>query len=95
MTTDHIGEMRKAVAEGDWQSVLRLWEAYSGGLLEEIGHRTCSAARMAEARDFLEWAQRIVLCSRAQAQAYLDRIHAAQKYAAQPLPPRPSLQTSL
>ena len=92
---ERTAEMRKAAAAGDWPVVLRLWEAYAGGILEEIRLHTCTCVRMAEAREFLEWTQRVVLCSRAQAQSQLDRIHAARQYDPQPIPRRPSLRASL
>jgi hypothetical protein len=95
MHTARTAEMRKAVASGDWPLVLRLWEAYAAGILEEIGRGTCTRVRMTEAREFLEWTRRVVLCSRAQAQNQLDRIHAARQYCPQPAPRQPSLRTSL
>ena len=95
MGAGRTSEMRKAVAAGDWPAVLRLWEAYAAGILEEIGRGTCTRARLAEAREFLDWAQRVVLCSRAQAQNQLNRIHAAQQYCPQAAPPRCSLRANL
>jgi len=95
MDAERTNEMRQAVASGDWPTVLRLWEAYAAGILEEISRRTCTRERMAEAGEFLEWARRIALCSRAQAQTSLDRIHATQQYCRQPAPPRSSLRVSL
>jgi hypothetical protein len=95
MGAGHIDEMRKAVAAGDWPAVLRLWESYAAGILDEIGRGTCTRARMAEAGAFLDWAKRVALCARAHAQTRLDRIHAATQYDSRPAPPRPSVHTSL
>jgi hypothetical protein len=95
MDAGRTNEMRQAVAAGDWPTVLRLWEAYAAGILQEISHRTCTRERMAEAGEFLDWAQRFALCSRAQAQTSLDRIHAAKQYGRQPTPPHSSLRVSL
>jgi hypothetical protein len=94
METGHTDEMRKAVASGDWPAVLRLWEAYAAGILDEIGRGTCPRARLAEAGEFLEWAKRVALCARSQAQTRLDRIYAARQYAPA-APPHPCLRTRL
>ena len=90
MNTGRTDELRKAVVSGEWPAVVRLWEAYAAGIREEIGCGTCSSARMAEAREFLDWAQRVVLCARAQAQNRLDAIHVTRQY-----DPAPSRQSSL
>ncbi|HUB82526.1 MAG TPA: hypothetical protein VMB03_27200 [Bryobacteraceae bacterium] len=95
MEIGRTGEMRKAVAAGDWAAVVRLWEAYAAGLLDEIGRGTCTPARMAEAGEFLAWAKRSALCARAHAQTRLDRIHAARQYGARSAPPPPSVSASL
>ena len=94
MSTGQTEEMRKAVAAGDWPAVLRLWEAYNGGILEEIQQRTCTPARLAEARVFLDWARRVALCSRAQTQQRLNAIHAVREYSPQPERPRSTVRIS-
>jgi hypothetical protein len=94
MDSGRTGEMRKAVAAGEWQAVLRLWQTYAGGIHEEIRRGTCTRARLAEAGEFLEWAKRVALCARAQAQHRLDAIHAARQYGPDSRPVS-SLQTSL
>ena len=71
MDTPRTDEMRRAVASGEWPAVLRLWEVYAAGIREEIGRGACTPARMAEAQGFLDWARRVVLCARAQAQTRL------------------------
>ena len=95
MDTGRTDDMRRAVASGDWHSVLRLWDVYAAGILEELGRGTCTRARMAEAREFLEWTKRVAFCARAQAQHRLNAIHAAQQYRPQPSPPASSVRTSL
>jgi hypothetical protein len=95
MNTHRTDDIRKAVASGEWPAVLRLWDAYAAGIREEIGRGTCSQARMAEAREFLDWAKRFVLCARAQAQHRLDAIYAVRQYGPPPSRPLSSLRTSL
>jgi hypothetical protein len=95
MDTGHTDDMRKAVASGDWHAVSRLWDAYTAGILEEISFRTCTQARMSEAGEFLNWARRVALCARAQAQNRLNTIHAARQYDPRPSQPFPSVRASL
>jgi hypothetical protein len=95
MDTGRTDEMRQAVAAGDWAAVLRLWESYAAGILDEISRGACTRARMAEAGEFLDWAKRVALCSRAQAQNRLNAIHAARQYGPEPIPLRPSFRKSL
>ena len=95
METSRTAQMRQAVAAGDWPAVVRLWEAFAAGLLDEIGRGTCTRARMAEAGEFLDWAKRSALCARAHAQTRLDRIHAARQYDTLPAPPHSSIRTIL
>jgi hypothetical protein len=95
MDTPRTDEMRRAVASGEWPAVLRLWEVYAAGIREEIGRGACTPARMAEAQGFLDWARRVVLCARAQAQTRLNAIHVARQYGPSPSRPPSSLRTSL
>jgi len=88
-------ELRKAVAAGDWQTVPRLWHVYATAIREEIEHRTCTQARLSEAREFLDWAGRVAFCARAQAQQQLNAIHAARQYDPEPPHPRSSLRAQL
>jgi hypothetical protein len=84
MTTESTDHIRRAVVAEDWQTALRLWGDYTAGILAEIRRGTCTTARMTEARDFLEWARRVVLCARAQTQHRLDAIHVAKQYGPAP-----------
>ena len=95
MDTQRTGNLRRAVASGEWQSALRLWDEYAAGIREEIRRGTCPEARIAEAREFLDWTRRVVLCARAQAQNRLNAIHVAKQYGSVPSRPRSVLQTSL
>ena len=92
MDTGRTDELRHAVATGEWPAVLRLWEALATDILQEIGRGTCTEARMSEAGEFLDWAKRVALCARAQAQQQLDAIHAARQYDLQTGPPDSSVR---
>ena len=91
MDTPRTGQIRTAVASGDW----RLWGVYAAGIREEIGRGACSQARMAEARELLDWAGRVVLCARARTQNRLNTIFVAKQYGPSPSRPPSSLRTSL
>jgi len=95
MSISQTEEMRKSVAAGDWAAVLRLWDDYAARILDEISQRACSTARLAEAREFLDWARRVALCARAQTQQRLNAIHAAREYCPQPERPRSAVRISL
>lgn len=95
MNTARTDEMRQAVASGDWPAVLRLWDAYANGIRDEIGREVCTLVRLSEAREFLDWAQRVALCDRTQVQQRLNAIHAASQYDPQPTPHRASLLARL
>ena len=95
MDTNRTDPIRRAVVSGDWPAALRVWETYTAGIREEIHRGTCSQARMAEAREFLDWARRVVLCARAHAQNQLNNIHVARQYEPARLPPPSFLRASM
>jgi hypothetical protein len=95
MDTQPTNDIRRAVASGDYPSALRLWDEYAAGIRQEIRRGACTPARMAEAREFLEWARRAVLCARARAQNQLNAIHVAKQYGQSPSRPASFLRTSL
>jgi hypothetical protein len=95
MDTPRTNQIRKAVVSADWPAALRLWEVYAAEIREEIGRGTCSQARMAEAREFLDWAGRVVLCARAQTQNRLNTIFVAKQYGPSPSRPPSFLRASL
>jgi hypothetical protein len=80
MATLHTDPIRKAVAGGDFQPALRLWNDYAAGIREEICRGSCTEARMAEAQEFMEWARRMVRCTCAEAQDRLNAMHVAGQY---------------
>jgi hypothetical protein len=90
--TDHI---RRSVASGEYQNALRLWNDYAVTIRDALCRGVCTQDRMAEARDFLEWARRAVLCARAQAQNRLNAIHVANQYGSAPSRPPSFLRTNL
>ena len=93
---DRTEHLRQAVAAGDWAAVLHLWSVYAEAIRVAIEQRTCTPARMAEAKEFLDWTGRLVQCERAHTQARLDALHAATLYATGPdAEASPTVRTSL
>ena len=82
MRMDHQGTdpIRQAIAAGEFQRAMLLWNEYVAAILEEIRQGTCTQARMIEASELLEWACNVVQCDRAHAQSQLNTIWAASQY---------------
>ena len=95
MDSHRTDRLRRAVASGEFQHASRLWDEYAAGIRQEICRGTCTEALMVEAREFLEWARRLVLCGHAQAQDQLNTIHVARQYGSAPSRPESFLKASL
>ena len=72
--------IRQAVASGEFQKAQLLWDGYAALLCEELRHGSVPEARLAEARELVEWTRRVVMCARAHAQSRLDSMLVAQTY---------------
>ncbi|MGA2269373.1 MAG: hypothetical protein ABSH44_12960 [Bryobacteraceae bacterium] len=72
--------IRQAVASGEFQKALLLWNGYAALLREELLKGSFTAARLAETRDLVEWSRRVVLCARAHAQGRISSMRVAQAY---------------
>ena len=72
--------IREAIASGAFHRAALLWNEYAAGIRDEIDRGTCTAARMAEAGELLEWSREVVLCERARAQAQINTIWVAGQY---------------
>lgn len=95
METERSTEpIRRAVASGDFVRAGQLWSAYSRAILAEIERGACTEARMADARELVEWSRRSILCARAHAQEQLNALRAAGQYELRPQPPGPFLTAS-
>jgi hypothetical protein len=73
--------IREAVASGEFQKALLLWNEYVGELQEEFQQHRLSAAHMKEMGALVEWCRGVVLCARAHDQDVLAVLSAAAKYA--------------
>jgi len=78
------GAIRQAVAAGDFPRATRLWNQYADGIQEEMRRGTCTTARLAEARELVEWARLTWLCARSHLQDRLNTIAAAERYTTPP-----------
>ena len=70
------GPIREAVAEGDYERALDLWQKYTAGLAAQ----GLTKEALDEAGELLEWARPLVNASRARAQERLRALHVAGVY---------------
>lgn len=91
-STDTI---RRAITGGDWTAASALWADHAAAIEKRIADGKCPAALLEEARDLLDWARRVVLCARTQAQEQLNALHAARQYGDEPAAIARLLRTSL
>jgi hypothetical protein len=85
---DHSTDLiRKAVVAGEFERALLLWNGYAGRLRKELRGDSRSAARLAEARDLVEWSRRTVRCAHAHAQDRMNGLRIARDYS-EPVPPQ-------
>jgi hypothetical protein len=86
--------IRQAVASGEFQKALTLWEEHARRLLQELRSGTFTSEKLAETRDLVEWCRTTALCARSHAQARLNRVRAAQQYCASRPQPAPRISAS-
>lgn len=81
----HMGNLRtdairEAVAAGEFTRATVLWNEYAAGIREAISLGKCAAARIAEARELVEWSSGVVLCDCAHDRDQLNRLWVASRY---------------
>jgi hypothetical protein len=86
--------IRRAVASGEFRKALALWQDHARQLRQEIRSGTFSKEKLAEARELVEWCRVTALCTRSHAQARLNQIAAARRYAPPPGRPAPRFSAS-
>ncbi len=86
METSLPDTLRNAVASGEFQGALRLWEEYAGTLAEMARRGTLTEAALQEAAQLVEWARTVALMARAHGLDQLarqrDACRVAQVYSA-------------
>jgi hypothetical protein len=87
--------IRQAVASGEFQKALLLWNGYAALLREELRNGSLTDARLADVRELVEWSRLVVLCGRAHTQSRLDSMRVAQTYDQSRSEPAAIIQTSL
>jgi hypothetical protein len=78
--------IRQAVASGEFEKALLLWNGYAEQLEEELREYRLSAAQFQEMGELVEWARSVVQCARAHDQDLLNSICAAGRYSDPPAP---------
>jgi hypothetical protein len=76
--------IRQAVASGEFQRALLLWNEYAAQLQQELGCGRLSATDFEEAGQLVAWSRQVALCARVQAQDDLNRLNVAGEYANPP-----------
>ena len=88
MSSEVQSRIRCAVSAGEFGKASALWEIYAAQVADEIDCGTCSASRMAEMHELVEWTRGVVICAAAHAQRRIDtqltRLHAAAAYGRPP-----------
>jgi hypothetical protein len=72
--------IREAVGSGEFSKARLLWEEYGAAFRADRLCGPLPQSRLVEARELAEWTRMAALCTRAHAQAKLNRIAVAQKY---------------
>jgi hypothetical protein len=73
--------IRRAVASGEFHKAQALWEENARQLRQALRNGTFSKEKLAETRELAEWCRITAMCARAHAQARLNRIAVARRYA--------------
>jgi len=76
-------DLRNAVASGEFRKALALWEDHARQLRGELQSGRFTKEKLAETRELAEYCRVTALCARAHAQARLNRIAVARRYALQ------------
>jgi hypothetical protein len=95
MDNQRTDPIRQAVAAGEFQQAMLLWDEYATNLRAEIGRGACTHARMAEAAELVEWSRGVLLCDRAHAQGRLTTIWVASQYDPPDAPSASCVRTNL
>ena len=80
MISQRTKPIREAIASGEFDRAMDLWNEFTTLLREEIGRGTCTQASMSETADLLAWSRGVVLCERAHAQSQLTTMWVASQY---------------
>jgi hypothetical protein len=75
--TDRI---HQAVASGEFQRALLIWNEYAARLQQELRTGRLSAAEFEEAGQLVAWSRQVALCARAQALDRLNSLRVAEQY---------------
>jgi hypothetical protein len=72
--------IRQAVASGEFQRALPLWNEYAALLRQELSCGRLSATEFVTAGQLVAWSRQVALCARAQALDSLNSLHVAEQY---------------
>ena len=75
-------DIRAALAGEEYAKASRLWKRYAEGLRESVQNLSASEADLEEARRLVSWANTLVKCRRAEAEAMIGEARGRAAYAA-------------
>lgn len=83
--------IRQAVAAGEYERALHLWNDYTAQLRQKLRGGSLSRDEMEEAGRLVAWSREVALCARARVQDELNSLCVAAQYGAPDLPEAPRL----
>ncbi len=72
--------IRLAIASGEFELALRLWNDYAEGLAAALNEGRLSGDRLREVGEIVEWTRSVVLATRAHLSAQLNSLRVAEGY---------------
>jgi hypothetical protein len=91
MDNQRTAAIRQAVATGEYERALHLWNDYATQLRQQLSSGSLSRAEIEEAGRIVAWSREITLCARARVLDELNSLCVAAQYAAPELPEAPRL----
>ena len=80
LTPPFPDRIRDAIASGEFQKALVLWNGYAGQLQEELQQHSLFERQLKEMGDLVEWSRSVLQCARAHDQSLLGALCTAGKY---------------
>ena len=83
--------IRQAVAAGEYERALRLWNDYTAQLRQDLRGGSLSRDEMEEVSRLVAWSREVALCARARVLDELNSLCVAARYGAPDFPEAPHL----
>ena len=80
MNSLRTNPIREAIASGEFQRALSLWNELTAELRDEIGRGACTQGSITETMELTAWSRDVLLCERAHLQSQLSTMWVASQY---------------